>query len=420
MNAINKMPNKGLIVALAGLGMNLCMGVIYTWGIYKESILTSIRTQDGYFNWNPADLNNPYAICCLAHAISDILAGWIHDEFGPKLTAFIGGILTGLGLIVCALSFSLIAWVIGFGVLTGTGLGFAFTAATPPAIKWYPAAKTGLIAGIVVAGFGLAPAYMAPLSEFLISRVGLNNSMMIFGITSGSMICVLAMFLVNPPVGYNPDDIHLVDSSKSDNITVSSIKNINYVQDYSPIEMLKTSSFYKLWIMFGISAGAGLMIIGNAADIAKDSLGDMAWIGVTLIAVGNASGRVVAGVISDNIGRTRTMFIVMFFQAVLMFTLLLFSSSNIAFIVTVATLVGFNFGTNLSLFPSITKDYFGLKNFGLNYGILGTAFGVGGYILPWLSQVTVANTGSYDMAYLMAGCPLILSAGITFITTPPR
>ena len=39
-------------------------------------------------------------------------------------------------------------------------------------------------------------------------------------------------------------------------------------------------------------------------------------------------------------------------------------------IVLLATLIGFNYGANLSLFPSFTKDLWGLKNFGMNYGIL--------------------------------------------------
>jgi len=50
-------------------------------------------------------------------------------------------------------------------------------------------------------------------------------------------------------------------------------------------------------------------------------------------------------------------------------------------IVLVATLIGFNYGANLSLFPSFTKDLWGLKSFGVNYGILFTAWGVGGFAL---------------------------------------
>jgi len=58
--------------------------------------------------------------------------------------------------------------VIGFGCLAGTGFGLGYSAATPAAVKCSPE-KKGLITGIVVSGFGLAPVYIAPFSKFLIT-----------------------------------------------------------------------------------------------------------------------------------------------------------------------------------------------------------------------------------------------------------
>ena len=50
-----------------------------------------------------------------------------------------------------------------------------------------------------------------------------------------------------------------------------------------------------------------------------------------------------------------------------------------------SALIGANYGANLALFPSITKDFYGLKNFGVNYGLVFTAWGVGGFALPLLA-----------------------------------
>lgn len=41
--------------------------------------------------------------------------------------------------------------VLTFGVVAGLGMVFAYSAATPAAIKWFEPRKKGLIAGIVVA-----------------------------------------------------------------------------------------------------------------------------------------------------------------------------------------------------------------------------------------------------------------------------
>jgi MFS family permease len=180
--------------------------------------------------------------------------------------------------------------------------------------------------------------------------------------------------------------------------------------------MLRTPAFYKLWTIFCIGSGAGLMIIGSVAGMAKQGMGQAAWIVVALMAVGNASGRVVAGMLSDRIGRTNTLFIMLIFQALVIFSLLYIRPDQSALLVLAATLIGFNYGTNLSLFPSATKDLFGLKNFGVNYGLVFSAWGVGGFIFPRVSQMIVAYTDSPRMAYLLAS-GLLLAGGVLALMT---
>lgn len=405
---MEQVKNLGWRVTMAGLGINLALGILYTWSIFKMTIKESIVAGDGVFNWSLASLNDPYAVCCLVFAFTMIVAGRVQDTLSPRITAVIGGLFTGTGLIMIAFSTSWGSWIVGFGFLMGMGLGFGYASATPPAIKWFPPAKTGMIAGIVVAGFGLASVYIAPLAIFLIKIFGLSQSMMIFGIAFLIIVSVLAQFLVNPPEGYvHPDTVK------------ASTAAANNAVDYSPKQMMKTPAFYKLWIMFCIGSGAGLMIIGGVAGMAKQGMGETAWIVVALMAVGNASGRVIAGMLSDKIGRERTLCIMLVFQAAVISSLLFISPSQVLLIVLAATLIGFNYGTNLSLFPSATKDYFGLKSFGTNYGLVFSAWGVGGFIFPRVSQMIVAYTDSPKMAYILAAALLLIGAVLSLITKSP-
>lgn len=405
---MNQIKNLGWRVTFAGLGINLALGILYTWSIFKMSIKESIEAGDGLFNWSLASLNDPYAVCCLVFAFTMIFAGRIQDKLSPRITAVIGGILTGAGLILISFSNSWTSWILGFGILTGMGLGFGYASATPPAIKWFPPAKTGMIAGIVVAGFGLASVYIAPLSIFLIEKFGLSQSMLIFGVAFLVIVSVLAQFLVNPPQGYVHPDTPKVNTAAA-NVRI----------DYAPGEMMKTSCFYKLWIIFCVASGAGLMIIGGVAGMAKQGMGSTAWIVVALMAVGNAGGRVVAGILSDRIGRANTLFIMLISQALVIFSLLFISPTQVFLLVLAATLIGFNYGTNLSLFPSVTKDFFGLKNFGVNYGLVFSAWGVGGFIFPRVSQMIVAQTNSPSVAYIMAAGLLLAGAILALMTRAP-
>lgn len=395
---MNEIKSRGWSVTMAGLGINLALGILYTWSIFKQAILESVMAKDGVFNWEMASLNDPFAVCCLMFTVAMVFAGRIQDKLSPRLTAVIGGLLTGAGLIVISQSNALSAWIMGFGVLTGLGLGFGYASATPPAIKWFPSSKTGMIAGIVVAGFGLASVYIAPLANFLIAHFGLSRSMLIFGVSFLVVVCILAMFLVNPPDGYVP-----AGAAPAAGTTAAGTAN------YEPLQMLKTVSFYKLWFMYFIGAGAALIIIGGVAGMARKSMGDLAWTVVALMAVGNAGGRIVAGMISDKIGRTRTLLIMMSLQSAIIFSLLFIGESEAILLVAAATMVGFNYGTNLSLFPSVAKDYFGIKNFGMNYGLLFSAWGIGGFIFPRVSQMIVAHTGTQNTAYLL--CSILLAAG---------
>ncbi len=157
----NTQANRGWIVTFAGLGINLALGILYAWSLIKGKIGET-------FGWDGGRLNDPYAVSCLVFAAAMILAGRCQDKFGPRITATIGGLLTGAGFYICSMSTGYWNWIIGFGVLFGLGMGFGYSSATPPALKWFPPARTGLIAGLVVAGFGLAPVYLAPLTDHLL------------------------------------------------------------------------------------------------------------------------------------------------------------------------------------------------------------------------------------------------------------
>jgi nitrate/nitrite transporter NarK len=396
--------NRGWTVTFAGMGINLALGVLYAWSMFKGAIEKS-------FGWDAARLNDPYALCCLVFAFSMILAGRCQDRLGPRLTAFMGGLLVGVGLFITSRTTNYWAWVIGFGLLAGIGIGFGYSSATPPALKWFPPARTGLIAGLVVAGFGLASVYIAPLSEHLLGHYGVLPAMLFYSIFLVVVVCGLSLLLVNPPPGYNP--------GKSPSTGGNGPKPA--VPSSTPAEVLRSPVFYLLWSIYFIGAGAGLMVISSVSGMAKKSMGQAAFVAVAVLAIGNAAGRIIAGLLSDKIGRRWTLLIVLLIQAALMFIAIPVTGSKEgapAAIVLIATLIGFNYGANLSLFPSFAKDLWGLKNFGVNYGILFTAWGVGGFVLSRLQQMRKAQSGSFNSSFITAGVLLVIGAALTCLIRP--
>jgi len=404
---------NGVIVTVAGTGINLALGVLYAWSIFKGAIKESIQANGpDSFQWDPVTLNDPYAVCCIVFACMMIVAGKVQDKYGPRLTAMIGGLLVGTGFVWISQTSAYLSWVLGFGVLAGSGIAFGYAAATPAALKWFHQSKTGMISGIVVAGFGLASVYIAPFAQYLIQTRGIHVSMLFFGISFFVVVSLLAVFLKNPPSGYSPPGDYVRQRSADSRGARSKFPTVHA----GPAEILQQPFFWLLWVLFFIGAGAGLMVIGSMAGMAKASMGQNAFVAVAIMAIGNAGGRITAGILSDRIGRKRSLLAIFSFQAMLMFAaipLTTTGSANPTVIVLLAALIGFNYGANLSLFPSYAKDLWGMKNFGVNYGVLFTAWGLGGLVMSRFSESLAAQSGSFRASFMTAGA--LLLAGTVII-----
>jgi MFS transporter, OFA family, oxalate/formate antiporter len=249
------------------------------------------------------------------------------------------------------------------------------------------------------------------VSQHLLTAYGLQKTMASFGVAFLGVVGLLSLFLVNPPSGY----VFGAAKAKAGAGTRQLEKG--------PRDIVTTRAFYLLWLLFFIGSGAGLMVIGSVAGLAKKSLGDLAFVAVAMMAIGNAGGRIVAGVLSDRIGRSRTLASMFAVQAVLMFAGIPVVGSgggSPALLVLLASCIGFSYGTNLSLFPSFAKDLWGLKNFGTNYGVLFTAWGIGGFVMGRLSEMLQAKTGSFDLCFAAAGLMLALGASLALLLREKR
>ncbi|MGA1237754.1 MAG: MFS transporter, partial [Limisphaerales bacterium] len=195
-------------------------------------------------------------------------------------------------------------------------------------------------------------------------------------------------------------------------------------EDYSPAEMLRTWQFYALWFMYACGAGAGLMIIGKLALIAKVQASlELGFILVAVLAIGNGGGRILAGFMSDKIGRSNTLLVCFDMQAVMIVLVALTRQGSAlaspGIMALLSALIGANYGANLALFPSVTKDYYGLKNFGVNYGLVFTAWGLGGFMLSLLAGKVYDQTRTFNFAYYCSAVLLIAAAVVTFFVRPP-
>jgi MFS family permease len=403
--------SRGWLVTYASAGLGLVLGILYVWSVVKSGIPDA-------WGWSNADKALPYSLMCVAFSVTMVPAGKLQDRFGPRVVTLLGGFLAGLGLIICGLGGdSITIYAIGFGCVTGAGVGFGYSATTPASIKWFPPERTGVVTGIVVAGFGISPVLLAPLTSWLLNFfkttdaagntiMGISNTLIVLGIFTWVVVGLLAPLVRNPPDGYTvanrPAGMNRPDGP-----------------EFASGTMMTTAQFWLLYFMYFCGAAAGLTFISVAKDLGKQSLGELAFLAVVTIAAGNTFGRIFAGTISDKIGRQWTLFSAFVCQAVMvaiLFILTRHGGGGWMIILPVVFLLGMNYGANLALFPAACKDYFGIRNFGLNYGWMFTAFGSAGLIMPWVNGRIKDVTGSFNLAYLIIITMMILSAVLAVIS----
>jgi OFA family oxalate/formate antiporter-like MFS transporter len=271
------------------------------------------------------------------------------------------------------------------------------------------------VAGIVVSGFGLASVYVAPLARWLIGSYGVPTMTFVFGVAFLFVVSGLAQLLTPPPKGHIP----------AGSTPLRPVGGTTRKEDFSPLEMLGTWQFYLLWFLYACGAGAGLMVIAKLAKIGELQASiENGAILVVAMAIGNGAGRVIAGTASDKLGRQTTMGGCFLLQAVLIFLLSIAREgsllANAVALCGISALIGANYGANLSLFPSVTKDYYGLKNFGVNYGLVFTAWGVGGFMLALGAGQLYDLYRTFAIAYYGAIALLMIAAAATLVLKPPH
>jgi OFA family oxalate/formate antiporter-like MFS transporter len=393
---------------VGGLLMNLALGSLYAWSVFVAPL-------EKEFGWKRADTSWIFTWAVVVFAIAFILAGRMQDKLGPFKVSMIGCILLTVGFLLSAKTTSLGYIIFTFGILGGIGNGFGYATPIPVMAKWFPD-KRGLAVGLAVAGYGGGSAIFGPVATKLITAYGWRTTFAVLGVIFFVMTFIGAFLLKNPPVGYKPTGWTPAPAAKAAATTY----------EFAPGEMWKTPTAYFMWIAYALGTSAGLMVISQLVPFAKTKGVSVALAGVAIIigAIGNASGRIFSGWLSDALGRLNVLRLMIGISAVAM--VILPRTGGIAaipiFLYLVVFVVYYCYGTQLSVNASTTSDFWGTKNAGINYGLLFTAWGVAGVIGPRIGGILFDTYKNYDAAFYWAAALAVIALVCEMIAkrpTPP-
>lgn len=181
--------------------------------------------------------------------------------------------------------------------------------------------------------------------------------------------------------------------------------------------MLATPQFYLIFLMMFAGAFSGLMIASNASLIGQDMFAltaSSAAFYVSLYSLSNCAGRVIWGMVSDKLGRNRTLTIILC-AVILAFAILVIVSSQAGFAVGIIIL-GLCFGGVMGVFPAMVMENYGPANQGTNYGIIFSGYSVAAFFAPKVAaNIAASHQGDFTQAFYVAIVVAVLGLALNLL-----
>ncbi len=397
-------PNRVLQLIVGIICMVMIANLQYGWTLFVNPI-------DAKYHWGRAAIQVAFSIFVATETWLVPVEGWFVDRFGPRIVVALGGVLVAIAWAIDSVASTLPMLYVA-AALSGVGAGAVYGTCVGNALKWW-ADRRGLAAGLTAAGVGAGAALtVVPIRE-VIGAYGYESAFLWFGLIQGAIVLLLSPLLRAPMPGQAPAAPPKLRATG---------------RDYTPVEMLRTPTFYLLYVMFILVAASGLMATAQVAPIAKDygisnTIVFLGWTTLTVALVVdnilNGLARPFFGWVSDIIGRENTMAIVFTLGALAYWLLGTIGNQPLAFIIT-AGLVYFTWGEIFSLFPATCTDTYGSKYATTNAGLLYTAKGTAAWVVP-LANVLKSYTGSWHSVFVVATIMnLAVAAAALFVLKPLR
>src|SRR5437016_329881 len=291
------------------LAMLAIANLQYAWTFFTTDITKTLHVQLDAVQWT-------LTFFVIAQTVLFPIYAYLIDRFGPRLIVTLASVLVAIGWIGAGCVNSLPALYLVYAI-GGIGAGAVYSACVGVAMKWFPD-RRGLCVGVVAGSYGFGTALTALPISYLIAHNGYRMAFILFGAIQGLVVFVAAQFLRMPPSGWLPAGWETIKARVQSKVPQST-------RDCTPGEMLRSGSFYLLYLMMTLVTASGLMLTAQLKPIGVTYGYDKYALfgGFTVLTLAlmlnqilNGSARPFFGWVSDRIGRYDTMSIVFVMEAI--------------------------------------------------------------------------------------------------------
>ncbi len=379
--------NLRWIYLALGVVALLFAGVIYAWSILK----TPLAEQ---FGWSGAQLALNFTLTICFFCLGSFFGGLASKKLGIRLCLILAGILSGLGFFAASrLSGNgILGLYISYGVVAGSGIGIAYNVIISTVNAWFPD-KKGLCSGALLMGFGGSALVIGKLAAALIDGPGWRTAYLTIGAALAVVLILTALILKKPDAGM----VFPAPKQKG-----SSAGKESNVVDYSTSQMVRRISFWLAFFCIVFLSAVGNTVISFARDLSL-SVGASAALATTLVgvlSVCNGLGRILMGVLFDNIGRKKTMIAANLLTiSAAAITLLAVQSHSLPLCIVGLCLTGFSYGSGPTFTSALTSEFYGTKYFPLNFSVMNFNLMVASFMATISSSLLEAS-GGYVLPFL--------------------
>lgn len=402
-------PEQGRWVLVAiGFCINLALGSIYAYSLFVDPL--NARFTGLGQRTSASEILLPFSLFLAAFALFMPLTGRYIEQYGPRRVALLGGCLTGLGWLLASVAPSAQHLALVFGGIGGAGVGITYGVPLTLAARWFPD-RRGAALGLTLLGFGASALVTGAIAGHLLARYGVTATFQAFGICFLVVLPLLAVPLALPPAGWRPAGWVPSPAASGTAACIECTREV----------MVRTPTFFGLWVCFFLACSAGLMAISIALPFGTEVVGlksGLATVLVSVFSLFNGGGRPLFGLLTDRYTPRKTA--MLSFGLISIASVLLWQAPTLPIYILSFALLWGAIGAWPAIAPTSTAAFFGIRDYPRCYGVVYLAYGAGALMGPLLAGSIRTMTGSYLGVFPYVAVLAVLGIGIAFwLMRPP-
>ena len=385
-------PGAGWIVVAAATGLSIIFGIFFSFGVFLDPLISQ-------FGWSSALTSFVFSVYSLSYSLGAIVTGRLADRYGVRGTIGLGGVLITMALVLSSRADAIWQLYLTFGAMGGVGAAAFWIPPTKAVIERFESSPNlNMAVSIVAVGTGAGTLLISPVAGFFIADYGWRVCYLLFALFSAALASFGVVAIRSP--------------RKRSPVTGDGGQPGQRLS-----EAARTRNFWTLFGMYFLGCGIArytVIVYIAVYVLATGSTLQAGALCVGLIGGGSILGRLGSGVLSRALRDSRIVFVSFILQGASSVAVVL--SGSIWLVYASAFVFGIGYGAYVPQFPLLTRRSFGMRSYGLVYGVISSGLGFGALVgPPVLGGLLSSATGGYFLTFALSGAFTLVAAGMALL-----